>query len=127
MIAAAAVATCEHVIEHDEGGRVDRYAQIVATEDCRVRITGLCESASTMYLGAKNVCVASSARFIFHRPRNRFFGELPPVEFARAVNVISSFFPRHLATYYRATVIYGGSYKLTGDQIADWYDIEKCR
>lgn len=32
----------------------------------RVRITGHCQSACTMFLAAKNVCVEPSARLLFH-------------------------------------------------------------
>lgn len=124
MIAAALIAAL--TITHDEGGRVDTYAAAVAAETRQVRITGLCESACTMYLGAKNVCVAPSARLIFHRPRNGWLGELPPVAFWQAVDTITAHYPDRLATWYRAVVVHGGSYKITGQQMIDWYGVEEC-
>lgn len=115
MIAAALIAAL--IITHDEGGRVDTYAAAVASETRAVRIDGLCESACTMYLGASDVCVTERARLIFHRPRNGFIGELPPVYFWRAVDTITSFYPAPIASWYRANVVNGGSYKITGSEL----------
>lgn len=125
MIAAAIIAAL--TITHDEGGRVDAYAAAVAAETGRVRIIGVCESACTMWLGANDVCVAPSARFIFHPPRNGFFGRLPPVEFWKAVNTIASHYPPRLGVWYRAVVApQGGYWKITGQQMIDLYDVEEC-
>lgn len=123
LILAAATAL---VITHDEGGRVDHYAARIAAETRPVVIDGLCESACTMYLGARDVCVTDKARFIFHRPRNSFLGELPPVAFWQAVDTISSHYPDRLATWYRAVVVHGGFHTITGQQMIDWYDVEEC-
>lgn len=125
MIAAALIAAL--TITHDEGGRVDTYAAAVAAETRQVRIVGLCESACTLYLGAENVCVAPSARLIFHRPRNSFFGELPPVTFWQAVDTITYHYPDRLATWYRAVAVHGGFHTITGQQMIDWYDVEECK
>lgn len=127
MIAAALIAASVLTIEHCEGGRVDTFAARIAAETRPVRIVGLAESACTMWLGAEDVCVAPSARFIFHPPRNGWFGRLPPVEFWRAVDTIASHYPPRLGVWYRAVVApQGGYWKITGQQMIDLYDVEKC-
>lgn len=55
------------IITFNPGGDVDRFAYIVTRTERPVRIEGTCASACTMYLGARDVCVAPWARFMFHQ------------------------------------------------------------
>lgn len=52
-----------------KGGSTQKFAADRARMNAkgeRVRITGHCQSACTMFLAAKNVCVEPSARLLFH-------------------------------------------------------------
>lgn len=51
------------------GGRFDRYDPIIAQYNAsgeEFRITGHCQSACTLLLGIRNVCVERSANLLFH-------------------------------------------------------------
>lgn len=57
----------------DGGGRVGDYLNYVGSANAtgaRVEIGGVCASACTMKLGARNACVSSSAQLWFHAARN---------------------------------------------------------
>jgi len=57
----------------DGGGRVGDYLDYVGAANAtgaRVAIDGVCASACTMKLGARNACVASGAQLWFHAARN---------------------------------------------------------
>ena len=57
----------------DGGGRVGDYLDYVGAANAtgaRVAIGGVCASACTMKLGARNACVASGAQLWFHAARN---------------------------------------------------------
>ena len=57
----------------DGGGRVGDYLDYVGAANAtgaRVEIGGVCASACTMKLGARNACVSSSAQLWFHAARN---------------------------------------------------------
>jgi hypothetical protein len=56
-------------IRADGGGYIDDYADRIAALDGKaVRITGVCKSACTMFLGYPDTCVSPSASFGFHGP-----------------------------------------------------------
>jgi hypothetical protein len=57
----------------DGGGRVGDYLNFVGAANAsgaRVEIGGVCASACTMKLGARNACVSSGAQLWFHAARN---------------------------------------------------------
>ena len=55
---------------NDPGGSVDLYAMAAALSAEPIRIVGRCKSACTEYLGARDVCISPSARFMFHAAHN---------------------------------------------------------
>lgn len=57
----------------DGGGRVGDYLDLVSSANSsgsRIEIAGVCASACTMKLGARNVCVNADAQLWFHAARN---------------------------------------------------------
>lgn len=57
----------------DGGGRVGDYLNFVGSANAtgaRVEIGGVCASACTMKLGARNACISSGAQLWFHAARN---------------------------------------------------------
>lgn len=54
------------VVWENDGGLVNRFARIARQHKGPIEIRGLCASACTMYLGAREVCVAPSSTFMFH-------------------------------------------------------------
>ncbi len=57
----------------DGGGRVGDYLDLVSAANAsgsRIEIGGVCASACTMKLGARNVCVRADAQLWFHAARN---------------------------------------------------------
>jgi hypothetical protein len=67
---AAAAPAKAYTVTNDPGGSVDLYAMAAAVSAEPIRIAGRCESACTEYLGARDVCVFPSARFMFHAAYN---------------------------------------------------------
>ena len=59
-----------YTVTNDPGGSVDLYAMAAALSVEPIRIVGRCESACTEYLGARDVCISPSARFMFHAAHN---------------------------------------------------------
>ena len=56
-------------IRSDGGGNIAAYAALIDDLGViEVRIVGVCKSACTMFLGAKNVCVSPDASLAFHGP-----------------------------------------------------------
>jgi hypothetical protein len=58
---------------YGQGGRTRDYAVIVQQHDQSgelFRITGHCQSACTMFLAIRNVCVEPGARLLFHAGQN---------------------------------------------------------
>jgi hypothetical protein len=56
-----------------KGGRTKDFAVDVQKQDQsgeQFRITGHCQSACTMFLAARNVCIEPSARLLFHAGAN---------------------------------------------------------
>ena len=74
LIPAAALAVAApakaYTVRNDPGGSVDLYAMAAALSAEPIRIAGRCESACTEYLGARDVCVFPTARFMFHAAYN---------------------------------------------------------
>src|SRR3954465_4977783 len=59
---------------HGNGGRFAVYDPIVAAHNSSgelFRIEGHCQSACTLFLGIRNVCVARSAQLLFHAGNDR--------------------------------------------------------
>ena len=59
--------------EFDGGGRVGDYLALVSEANlsgAKTEISGVCASACTMKLGARNVCIHSDAQLWFHAARN---------------------------------------------------------
>lgn len=59
-------------IYRDHGGQVIKYAikaKKLTKADTKIRISGLCDSACTLYLSvpSKNICIKPGANFGFHR------------------------------------------------------------
>lgn len=101
------------VIRYDLGGPVvDRMVEIDALGSERIEIRGLCASACTLYLGAPGVCVARSARLIFHAP-HRDGAPMPDAAFWTAV--MADHYPPVMARWFLEEVIpAGGDHTLTG-------------
>lgn len=62
------------IVSGDYGGRIGDYAiKVAKARDSEVRITGVCASACTLYLGlpSRNICITQGAVFKFHAPRHR--------------------------------------------------------
>ena len=56
------------------GGRFERFDPVVAQYNAsgeRFRIEGHCQSACTLFLSIRNVCVEPGARLLFHAGNNR--------------------------------------------------------
>src|SRR4051812_41778273 len=56
------------------GGRFERYDPIVAQYNSsgeRFRIVGHCQSACTLFLAIRNVCIAPGATLLFHAGNDR--------------------------------------------------------
>ncbi|NVK47152.1 MAG: hypothetical protein HWE33_12685 [Rhodobacteraceae bacterium] len=107
------------IIHTDLGGSVrQRYEEIstLIANDTRVEIRdGFCFSSCTMYIGLKNTCVTSKARFGFHGPRS-FFGPLSQDRFEEWSLFIAQFYPDPVRDWYLEigrTTIYG-FYKVSG-------------
>jgi hypothetical protein len=61
-------------VPFDGGGRVGDYLDLVASANAtgaKVEIAGICASACTLKLGARNACVHPDAHLWFHAARNR--------------------------------------------------------
>ncbi|HET9686443.1 MAG TPA: hypothetical protein VFP79_04605 [Pseudolabrys sp.] len=59
---------------HGMGGQFSRFDPVVAEHNRTgelFRIEGHCQSACTVFLGIKNVCVQPSARLLFHAGHDR--------------------------------------------------------
>jgi hypothetical protein len=59
---------------YGNGGWFARYDPIVAQHNASgelFRIQGHCQSACTLFLGIRNVCIEPSARLLFHAGHNR--------------------------------------------------------
>ena len=68
-------------LPRDSGGWVHDYRNKVLRANLhneRIEIRGTCISACTMWLGAKNLCVAPDAMFWFHAARDPIIGWTDP-------------------------------------------------
>lgn len=103
-------------ITHDPGGRVAvRAAQVALNGDRPVRILGYCASACTMWLAARDVCIARDATLQFHGPS--FWGlPLPPDQFDYWSSVIASHYPGTLADWYMQTGRFG-TFTIIGEDV----------
>jgi len=95
MLKAAAVAL---IIHFSPGGLVDTFAHRVA-EAGHVEIRGVCASACTMFLGARDVCVTRDSRFMFHaafaKPSTEFRGPRS----AEGTAILMAYYPLRLRLY----------------------------
>jgi hypothetical protein len=67
-------ATAGTSLGYGNGGRFVRYDPIVAAHNRSgelFRIQGHCQSACTLFLGIRNVCIERSARLLFHAGHDR--------------------------------------------------------
>jgi len=95
VLKAAAVAL---VIHFSPGGPVEQFAHRV--EHARhVEIRGLCASACTMFLGARDVCVTSDSRFMFHAAFSAPSTEFRGPRNARGTALIMSYYHAPLQRY----------------------------
>jgi hypothetical protein len=100
-------------VARDMGGsvaaRLDAIHQLERSRT-RVRITGTCVSACTLYLGLSRTCVMPGAKLGFHGPTSALPGiPLPPDEFERVSRVMAAHYPPALRAWYLAE-----ARKLTG-------------
>ncbi len=59
---------------YGQGGWFEKFDPVVAQYNASgelFRITGHCQSACTLFLGIRNVCVERSAQLLFHAGHNR--------------------------------------------------------
>lgn len=107
VLSGCSAQACERVIEHGEGGIILNVAAEVAAEKCSVRLRGQINSADTLWLGARDVCVEPSVRMEFHGPRNYGLFRLSPVDFQYYSQVVADHYPKPLADWYMAAGRYG--------------------
>jgi len=94
------------VVRNDRGGLLrDRLRQIrqLRQERRPVEIRGaICYSTCTMLIGLPNTCVSPNTTFGFHGPSS-YGRALDPATFNYASQVISSYYPTPLQTWYMET------------------------
>jgi len=115
------------VITNDPGGFVAaRVARVAAMGDREVRIEGRCDSACTLFLAARNVCVSPDARLGFHGPS--FFGlPLPRSDFEAWSRIIAAHYPPAIAEWWMADARWRtvGLYTLTGTEVIR-HGVKEC-
>jgi hypothetical protein len=104
------------VVSMDLGGQIGaRGLHIWRLGDRPVQIVGHCESACTMYLGARDVCVTPDARLIFHGPS--WYGiPMARVDFDVASRYIAGHYPASLSAWFMETGRFG-RYGIDGSEI----------
>lgn len=85
------------VISYNPGGDVSSFAWAVERTNYPIRIEGVCASACTMFLGAKDVCVTPWSRFMFHQA---YTGTWPRVRPSKVgTRIAESFYPKEVEAY----------------------------
>lgn len=107
VLSACAASACERVVENHSGGVIMSVAAEVAAERCKVRLRGQINSAGTLWLGARDVCLEPSVTAEFEGPRSAVFFPLSPVDFQFYSRVIAGHYNAPLARWYMATGRYG--------------------
>jgi hypothetical protein len=90
------------------GGDVQEHVRAMLQADargCAVRIEGVCASACTVFLGARDVCVSPGARLMFHAP-TVVRGD--PEMRAFFVDYLSAWYPEPLRSWFRGHVADSG-------------------
>lgn len=92
-------------VHNDYGGSVVHYKfKIDALPTATlVRISGVCGSACTMYLGHSNVCTTPHTRFRFHGPSEQGT-PLQPHEFELLSGIMATYYPEPLRSQFLATL-----------------------
>ncbi len=108
-----------YVVGTDRGGYLhDRLIELEAlqTNSVRVEIRGrLCYSTCTLFLGLSDICVLPETTFGFHGP-SRHGRPLTPAEFEYFSQVMSSYYPAPLKTWFlqKGRNRLSGVYKIKG-------------
>lgn len=74
LLTASSAMTAGSSVPYDIGGRFARFDPLVAEYNRTgkmFRIEGRCQSACTLFLGIRNVCIAPSAELLFHAGADR--------------------------------------------------------
>jgi hypothetical protein len=104
------------------GGYVAEQAALIQTVDrlgCEVRIVGDCASACTMFLGARDVCVAPVARLTFHGPA------ASAASFDHWSEVMARHYPGQLYDLFMSELRWG-EYRISGQWLIDNGIAEAC-
>lgn len=94
---AEAKATGVLIIHNDQGGCIRSYQYTVdkTPAEMRIEISGVCESACTLFLGHPGTCAMPDTVFAFHGPSD--FGEpLSPFAFQRSSRLMARYYPEPL-------------------------------
>jgi len=112
---------------YGNGGRFAVYDPIVAAHNERgelFRIQGHCQSACTLFLGIRNVCVERSARLLFHAGNDRS-GQISETSTQHMLSAYNSRLRQYLVS--------GGHVKtmafhtLSGGDLIDKFGYKECR
>jgi len=112
---------------HGNGGRFAAYDPIVAAHKRSgelFRIQGHCQSACTLFLGIRNVCVERSAQLLFHAGNDRS-GRISATS---TQHMLNAYKPR-----LRQYLVSGGHtqtqafHTLSGGDLIDKFGYKECR
>ena len=112
---------------YGSGGRFATYDPIVAAHNRSgelFRIEGRCQSACTLFLGIRNVCVERSAELAFHGGNDRS-GKISP---ASTQHMLNAYRPR-----LRQYLVAGGYvqtqafHTISGAELIDKFGYKECR
>jgi len=97
------------IIENDDGGNVEEYAQRIRAipRSTLVAIAGVCSSACTMYLGHNRTCAYPDTVFSFHGPSDEVPGRaLPQDEFNEISRLMAAHYPEPIRSWFMNTARY---------------------
>jgi len=110
------------IVGNDRGGLLrERLRQLgrLRKSNQPIRITGgICYSTCTMFLGLPQTCISPDTTFGFHGPSS-CVRPLDPATFNRASELIASYYPHALKTWYMQTGRFkiNSMYKVKGRHI----------
>lgn len=112
---------------YGNGGRFAAYDPIVAAHNRSgelFRIEGHCQSACTLFLGIRNVCVERSARLLFHAGNDRS-GRISETSTQHMLGAYKPRLRQHLVSGgYMNTLSF---HTLTGGEVIDKFGYRECR
>jgi hypothetical protein len=112
---------------YGNGGRFAIYDPIVAAHNRsgeQFRIEGHCQSACTLFLGIRNVCVARSARLLFHAGNDRS-GKISATSTQHMLNAYKPKLRQYLVAGGHAQT--QAFHALSGGELIDRFGYKECR